>query len=469
MNHESLPARPAGRIRNLQGFTLIESLVFLFIFSVVSIVFLQMYVVGTRLIIESKNRLGATALANQKMEIIRSIDYTTIGTKHWNGNAWVYGIPAGDILENETISVNTVRYSVDTDIRYVDDAFDGKSGGSPNDTVPNDYKRVKVSVSWGAQGADQSVTLTSDVTPAGLEMAAGGGVLSINILDLPGAGVPGATVRIVNTSAGVDTTTQTDATGNITLPGAPVGDQKYALTISKSDYYGAVTYPPYPTSSFNPVDLHASVVVGTLNPEVVRIDRAADIEIDTEDPFGTAIPNISFSITGGRVIGNVPNTDPVQPVYGFTQNTSTDASGQKTFTDQSFGTYTVTVSGSGHTFYKISPESSVTDGLDVSPGENFVARVILLDNVIGSVFAKVTDQIDGSAVEGASVQLTDSVSGYDVTQVTDKFGFAYFPTALPGLLAGTYTLQVSKSGFTTKSETFSVGSALTIQTIQLEH
>jgi type II secretory pathway pseudopilin PulG len=454
---------------SISGFTLIESLVFLFIFSVVSVVFLQTYVVGTRLIIESKNRLGAVALANQKMEIVRSVDYTAVGTKHWNGNAWVYGIPAGDILENEIINVNTMGYSVDTDIRYVDDAFDGVSGGSPNDTVPNDYKRVKISVSWGTQGADQSVTLTSDVAPVGLETSASGGVLSINILDLPGTGVPGATVRIVNASAGVDTTTQTDAMGNITLPGAPVGDKKYALTISKSDYYGAVTYPPYPTSSFNPVDLHASVVANTLNPEVVRIDRAADIEIDTEDPFGTAVPNISFSITGGRIIGYVPNTNPVQPVYGFTQNTSTDAFGQKTFADQSFGTYTVTVSGSGHTFYKISPESSVANGLDVSPGESFQARVILLDNAIGSVFSKVTDKTDGSAVEGASVQLTNAAAGYDTTQTTDKFGFAYFPTALPGLIAGTYTLQVSKSGFTTKSETFSVGSALTTQTIQLEH
>ena len=108
-----------------KGFTLIESLVFLFMFTLISLVFFQSYTVGTRLIIESKNRLGATALANQKMEIIRSIDYSLIGTKHWNGSAWVYGIPAGDILEDETISVNTVKYSVHTFVQYVDDGFDG--------------------------------------------------------------------------------------------------------------------------------------------------------------------------------------------------------------------------------------------------------------------------------------------------------------------------------------------------------
>lgn len=91
-----------------------------------------------RAILESKNRLGATALANQRMEIIRSIDYTSIGTKHWNGSAWVYGIPAGELIEEEDVSVNTTLYHVDTFVQYVDDTFDGVT---PTDTIPTDYKR----------------------------------------------------------------------------------------------------------------------------------------------------------------------------------------------------------------------------------------------------------------------------------------------------------------------------------------
>src|SRR3989344_2840825 len=274
MNHES-------GIKNSRGFTLIEALVFLFLFAVVSTAFFEAYAVGTRLIIESKNRLGATALANQKMEIIRSIDYDSIGTKHWNGSAGVYGIPAGDLLEDETISVNTRQYAVHTFVQYADDSFDGTLGGTPNDTIPNDYKRIRISVAWGSGGTDQTVTVFANVSPNGIETSAGGGVLSINILDTSGSGISGVTVRLVNSATSVDITTATDSTGNITLPGAPAGTQNYALTVSKSGYYGAMTYPPYPTSAYNPIDEPASVGAGVLNPKTIVMDQASRSEEHT--------------------------------------------------------------------------------------------------------------------------------------------------------------------------------------------
>ena len=143
-------------ILSRKGFTLIEAMVFLFLFSIISVVFFQVYVVGSHMIIDSKNRLGATALANQKMEIIRSIAYGSIGTKHWNGSAWVFGIPGGDLLEDETVNVNTTQYSVHTFVQYVDDAFDGVA---PADVIPTDYKRVRVTVSWGNEGTDQTVAV----------------------------------------------------------------------------------------------------------------------------------------------------------------------------------------------------------------------------------------------------------------------------------------------------------------------
>ena len=163
-----------GQKRTRRGFTLIESLVFLFIFSLISVAFFQAYFVTARTIIESKNRLGATALANQKMEIIRSIEYDEIGTKSWNGSAWVYGIPAGELIENESVSVNTIQYQVDTFVQYVDDTFDGSA---PTDTIPTDYKRVRVTVSWGSGGSDQQVAIFVNFAPNGVDSSSGGGVL----------------------------------------------------------------------------------------------------------------------------------------------------------------------------------------------------------------------------------------------------------------------------------------------------
>ena len=447
----------ASCIRHPRGFTLIEALTLLFIFSIITVTFFQMYATGTRLIIESKNRLGATALANQKIEIIRSIDYSTIGT--------INGIPAGDIPEYETINVNTVRYRVHTAIQYVDDAFDGKSGGSPSDAIPNDYKRVKISVSWGAMGTDQTVALFTTIAPLGVETSVGGGVLSINILDSTGFGVPSASVRIVNSEASVDVTMQTDATGNITLPGAPAGTQKYALTVSKGGYYGTVTYPPYPTSAYNPVDEHASVAAGVLNQKSMVMDRYANITVRSKDPFGTDVPNINFRMVGGKVLGTNPITSVI--VYGYDQNVATNASGTKDIANQSHGQYTLTESDARYEFYTLNPAGTVRDTFDALAGQATTVDMILLDTEIGSVKVTVTNQADASPIAGASVRLYNTGLGYDTTQTTDQYGFAYFSTAVTGLTAGTYDMTVSATGFQNDTDTANVGSALVTQAIQL--
>ncbi len=444
-------------VKSPKGFTLIEALVLLFIFAIVSMTFLQTYATGTRLIIESKNRLGATALANQKIEIIRSIDYDTIGT--------TTGIPAGDISEYETISVNTVKYRVHAFVQYVDDIFDGKLGGNPTDTIPNDYKRVKISVSWGALGTDQTVALFTDIAPDGVETSAGGGVLSINILDSAGMGVPSASVHIVNSAAGIDVTAQTDATGNITLPGTPAGTQNYALTVSKSGYYGVRTYPPYPTSVYNPVNEHASVAAGVLNQKSLIMDQYADITVRSEDPFGTDVPSIAFNMTGGKVLGTDPTTSDL--VYEYDQNLTTNASGAKDIADQSYGQYTLAESDTRYELYKLNPEGAAKDVFDAPAGQATTTDMILLDTQIGSVKVSVINDVDDSPIAGASVHLSSSSLGYDATQTTDRYGFVYFPTSLPELASGTYDMQVSATGFTTDSTTVNVNGALVTETIQL--
>lgn len=440
-----------------RGFTLIEAMTFLFLFSIVSIVFLETYATGTRMIIESKNRLGATALSNQKMEIIRSIDYDAIGT--------TTGIPSGDIPENETVSVNTVKYSVHTFVQYVDDAYDGTLGGSPNDTTPNDYKRVKLTVSWGAGGADQSVSLFSNISPNGIETSAGGGVLSINVLDATGAGVPSATVHIVNSAASVNITAQTDATGNLLLPGAPVGTQNYELTVSKSGYYGVQTYPPYPTSSYNPTNVHASVALGVLNQKSIVMDQYVNLTVRSQDPFGTDIPNVDFTLEGGHAFGTAVPTGTI--VYAYNENLTTDGSGEKVIADQSYGQYTFTESETGYELYKLDPESTTNNMLDATAGQSIPVTMILLDQNIGSVKFIVTNDSDTSPIAGASVRLQNITLGYDVTRTTDQYGFAYFPETLPALVNGTYDYEVSATGFQNDTGTVNLNGSLKTETIEL--
>lgn len=444
----------------LKGFTLIETLVFLFLFSLISVVFYQAYAVGTRTIIETKNRLGATALANQKMEIIRSIAYSDIGT--------TTGIPSGTLAENETISVNTIRYSVHAYVGSVDDPFDGTLGGSPNDVVPNDYKRVRLTVSWGTGGADQQVVIFGRFSPNGIETPAGGGILSVNVLDASGSGVSGASVRIRNPSESVDLTATSDLTGNVTSVGAPAGSQNYELTVSKSGYYGAQTYAP--TASFTPIDIHASVVDNALNQTTIVMDQYADIGIHSVDPFGTDVPNVGMAIKGGRLFGTDTALSPPE-IYSFSDSITTGSSGEEDIQDQSYGTYTVSsVSKSGFTFYKLSPDGPAYNQFSALAGVNNAVAVVMLDDAVSSLWVKVNDQSDPPGpVSGASVHLSESISGYDATVTTDAFGYAFFPTALPALVAGTYDLGVSATGFVTETGTVAIGgSSLVTETVSLQ-
>jgi len=438
----------------LSGFTLIESLVFLFLFMVISLVFFQTYAVGTRLIIESKNRLGATALANQKMEIIRSVDYDAIGT--------TTGIPAGDLLENEVISVNTVRYNVHTFVQYVDDVFD--STIATGDVIPTDYKRVRLTVSWGNQGSDQSVIIFGNFSPKGVETAGAGGVLSINVLDGTGAGVAGVGVHIVNGAAGVNINATTDSTGNVMLPGSPAGAEAYTISISKAGHYGATTYPSYPTSSFNPIDVHASVVAGVLNQTTLVIEESSDITLTTRDLFGTAVPSLDYTIKGGRILG----TDPITgPVYSLNTSGTTDGSGEVEYPDESAGQYIVGITGTDYQFYKTSPESALLGEFTALAGVAAPIGVFVIDTRISSLKVRVESQADGSALAGASVRLTNGTLAYDVTVTTDQYGYAYFPTALPALVPETYNMEVALSGYDTENSSVVIGTTLVTSTVQM--
>lgn len=453
----------SGQRWKLSGFTLIEALIFLFLFAIITLVFFQTFAYGTKLIQQSKFRLGAIALGNQKMEIIRSLDYDTIGT--------VSGVPAGDIVQDEDVQVNNAAYHVHTFIRYVDDPYDGTLGGSPNDLVPNDYKYGRVEVSWGGFTDDEKVQFFSTFAPPGVEQPAGGGILSVNILDSQGNGVSGATVRIVNSSVvpSIDVTTTTDASGNLFLVSAPASVQGYSITFSKGGYFGSATYAPYPTTTFVPVDVHASVVNATINQASFVMDRASTLRLHTVDPFGTDIPNIDYRIDGGRRLGSAFGTG--VPVYDFGQDAATDASGEREYANRSYGSYTWTLDGgvATHAFIGLIPESGAgINNIELAPNTNQAVDMVLADKAVNGALITVTNVSDSTPVAGASVRLSNTTLGYDETVTATQYGKAYFPkTAAPILAAGTYDLEVSASGFTTATDTVDIVSGLEAKSVVL--
>ena len=92
---------------------------------------------------------------------------------------------------------------------------------------------------------------------------------------------------------------------------------------------------------------------------------------------------------------------------------------------------------------------------------------VLLDKNIGSLKVIVNDQSSGNPLLGASVHVSNGTLPYDATVVTDQYGVAYFPTALPALLAGTYDVEVSMAGYSDETNSVTISGTLHTEIITL--
>lgn len=113
------------------GFTLLEVLIAVFICAVGLFAVIGVFVIGTGGAVDSERSLTALLLAQQRIEQIRNLDYTT-------------GI------------INESRSPVT-----------GSTGFEREVTVaesPADLKRVDVTVYWRSKGADIPVTLTTYIS-----------------------------------------------------------------------------------------------------------------------------------------------------------------------------------------------------------------------------------------------------------------------------------------------------------------
>ncbi len=470
-----IQSRQLKRLRN-SGFTLIEALALLFIFAVITMTFYSVFTLGTAQIIEAKNRLGAIAVANEKMEIIRNLDYDAVGTKVLNTDgSYSYGIPAGDILEDESITVNTRTFFVHTFIQYVDDALDGKaSGTTPIDVIPNDYKRVRVEVSWGDGSVARRVSLVTTVVPKGMEVSSGGGTLSINVIDNSGSGIAQASVHITNTSVSphIDITTNTDNTGNLILPGAKASGESYKIEVSKNGYYSMTTYASYPTTSFKPIYIHASVVEAAFNQKTIVMDKSADISLTTKDVFGIDFPNIGFHIMGGVKIGDTVSLsgNPSVPVYTLDQDDTSGTDAKKTYAKQSSGLYTLTLTDTTqYQLLRLNAPDVTKNTFSLTDGNSKDITATIIDTKMPAALVVVDDTSSGASTPliNASVHLSNTILPYDVTVMTDQYGQAYFPASSPALVAGTYDYTVTLAGYSDKSGTIVVTNALKTENVTL--
>lgn len=428
-----------------KGTTLIEVLVALFVFSVMTLTFYEVFTIGLVQIGDAQRRLQAMALATEQMEKIRNLAYEDVG--------FASGVPVCVVhcvlVPEEEKSLGNGVFHILTSIQYRDDATDGTLAAH-TDAIPTDYKRVTIRVEWGDRSDGRRVEMTSRFVPPGMEQSIPNtGALSVNISDYAARGVENARVEIT----GVAGNFFTDDTGNVFLLGVPVNAGGYAIRITKSGYETVATLPYPPTGAFPPKNAPVAVSNGAINVGNFELNPLTDLTLQTEDPFGNTISGVNFSMTGGQRLDNNYAT----PQYECMDEAHvSDGDGTVSITNRSGGRYVLALTGTSaasYVLWKTSVPSDVAGSALVPYGGSVSEKVILIRKDTPGILVRVTNAT-GGMLPGASVHVTSTVPSYDETQVSDAYGYAYFPETEHGIAAGaSYTVHVEVDGYAPKEET----------------
>jgi len=278
-----------------KGFTLIDVLVGSALMIIVFGGIFGAYRLGLKVVSQSKARIVAVTIANQKIEEIRNLSYKQVGTQQ--------GEVSGSILDQVTTTVNNIEYTIITTVAYIDDCFDGtleekaecpeKAG---QDLEPSDYKRVTVRVSWSGIFSDE-VVLTTDVSSKKSEAPEGCGILSISIFDASGQEVeiggvdqpspcPPTSIHIINENTGLDKCYRTDPTNpghrSIILPKSQPG-KDYQIIVQKEGYNKDQTYSETEDNP-NPDNGHVTITEGGISPKTFYIDLVSSKNVQIVQP-----------------------------------------------------------------------------------------------------------------------------------------------------------------------------------------
>lgn len=221
---------------------------------------------------DSAATAGAIALANQRIEFIRSLSYDDAGT--------VSGIPNGTIPQNATSTLNGIDYFERVLIEYVDAPEDG-AGAADVNGIHADYKRVKVEYSWNTDGATSSIMLITNIVPPGMETTLGGGTLTVNVFDATVQPVESAAVHLFNDTgtSTVDTTRYTNVDGVAMFAGT-AANADYEITVTRAGWSTDQTYAAT-TSNPNPTTPHVAVLESQVSTMNFQIDELSDLTVRT--------------------------------------------------------------------------------------------------------------------------------------------------------------------------------------------
>ena len=441
-----------------RGFGFIDVLVGISLMTIIFLGIFGAYQLGMRVILQSKLRISATAIANLKLEMIRNLSYKEIGTTPHALNE-----PEGDILKNENVAQNNAEFAVETTITYINDCFDGpQSAECPQapstDSCPRDYKRAEVKVSWDKPVGGE-IILATDIAPKNLNQeeeectGEAAGVLSVTVFDAMGQAIEAPLIEVLDFVSGLVLTSAQPISGRNDFVFIP---NSYRVRISKPGYSTTQTYnsgDSYDGRTIaSPAKSHPVVYEGRLTEIGFGIDRLGSLDIETTGTLAQEYPLIggaAFQMRGEKTVGNDAAGN---PIYKYLENHTTDSEAGVNISGLEWDSYHFTVSSPYYELigFEDPPESTTTQPIDLLPAENKEARLIL--KAENTFLATVEDATTSAPIFGAAVRLYNFGLGYDATQPTDENGQTLF---LP-LQADTYTITVQAEGYKNHSNTISV-------------
>ena len=263
-----------------KGLTLIDVLVGVSLTLIIFLGIFGVFQLILKVIAQSQDRITATAIANAQIERIRNLPYEDVGVQG--------GFPDGVLFPSTTTISGGKEYTIETRVDFVVDPADGVA--SPEDECPNDYKKVKVKVSWQGKFGGQ-VEVSTDVAPSSLAQECGtvGGVLSVSVFDAYGIMVPFPSIEVRDpaTDEVIKTATPADGHHYFSLP-----TSTYKVVVTKDGFSTERTYGIDEVAT--PQKPHPKVLENQTTEISFSIDQLSTFSVDTVSGWGVGYFSDSF-------------------------------------------------------------------------------------------------------------------------------------------------------------------------------
>jgi len=418
-------------IRKNQGVSLIEVIIGVAVFIIISVGVYEAYRSMYMLIGVTRQKTTAIALANEQLEIARNLPYADVGIKD--------GVPAGKIPREQNVVRSGVSFKVLTTVRNIDDPFDGTIGGATNDLSPADYKLVQIDVECGSCKQFQSFPLATYVSPRGLEMDSTNGALFIKVFDADGKPVVGANIEIKNPSAvpAINISDTTNNEGALSVIDVPPGNEAYEISVTKNGYSSEKTYATT-VVNLHPTKPNATVLAQQITQISFSIDKISTLSVSTIDKNCNGVAGADFLLTGTKMI----STEPDIPKY--VENKTTGSDGNVIVSEMEWGNYNITSSDlllNNALYYPPLP-------INLSPNEDKKQSLVVPvagENSIYSLILDVKDVLSGKDIPSPTITLKQGEISFEQNIDCSPEGYYLFT----GLLPESYHLVVSAPGYVT--------------------